>query len=123
MLYNQVFRSRRFLLIIGLTTLLIVVKSLFSNSSTDVSKHNNARFAHRGIENKKLNSRIVEITDRQPTFKLYIYKGYDVDFDRYRAQAKLLDDLKLHDKCQQNPKTIVVDVGASLGMINFIFRY
>ncbi|CAF3480501.1 unnamed protein product [Rotaria socialis] len=113
MLYNQLFRSRQIFLIIGLTTLLIVVNHLyFSTESTDTVRLGSF---DRTVKESGIKQKLVEIKDRQPSYKLYIYEGYEVALDRNRAQTKLLDNLKLHDKCQQNPKTIVLDIGASLG--------
>ncbi len=114
MVYNQLFRSRRLLLIFSLAVLLIIIKNFYSNPSIA----SNDRSFNRAIKERKINRKIVEINDRQPSFKLYVYEGYEIDSDRNRAQAKLLDNLKFHDKCQQNPKKIVVDIGASLGIIN-----
>ncbi len=108
MLYNQFFRSRYLSLLFSLLILLIILNNLYSNSPKNVSKNvvNHAR---------KINQKIVEINDRQPSFKMHIYEGYEIASDRNRAQAKLLNSIKLYDKCQQNPKLIVVDIGASLG--------
>ncbi len=117
MLYNQFFRSRRLLLLISLAILLIIATRFYLNPSINISENSNVRSFDQTIKEEKINKKVVEINDRQPAFKLYIYDGYEVASDRNRAQAKLLDNLKLHDKCQQNPKTIVIDVGASLGII------
>jgi hypothetical protein len=118
MLYNQFFRSRRLLILFSLTILLIIIKNFYSILSINISKNSNKHFFDQpSIKEIKINNKIIEINDRQPSFQLYIYDGYEVALNRNRAQAKLLDNLKLHDKCQQNPKTIVVDVGASLGII------
>lgn len=118
MLYNHIFRSRRLLILFVLLIVLIIVKKFYSRSlSNNVQTVLNTRsFNHdRAIKERKINKKIVEINDRQPSFKLYIYDGYEINLDRNRAQAKLLDNIKLHDKCQQEPKTIIVDIGASLG--------
>ena len=113
MLYNQFFRSRRLSLIFALVILVLILNRWRLNSTNN----NSARAVNRLVESLKINKKIVEIVDRQPTFKLYVYEGYEPVVDRNRAQAKLLDNIKLHDKCQQNPKLIVVDIGASLGII------
>lgn len=73
------------------------------------------------MENRKVKEKLMDINDRLPSYKLYTYEGYDPSNSRFRAQAKLLDKLKLHEKCQQTPGTIVVDVGASLGSIICVF--
>ncbi len=118
MLYNQFFRSRRLLLLFSLAILLIIVKHFYSSPSINISENSDVQHSFdRTIKEEKINKKIVEINDRQPAFKLYIYDGYEIAPDRNRAQVKLLDNLNLHDKCQQNPKTIVVDIGASLGII------
>lgn len=119
MLYNNFFRSRRLVFLFLLAALLIILKKYYSTSSINVvsSKSKNAHSFDRTIKERKINKKIIDISDRQPSFKLYAYDGYEASSDRNRAQAKLLDNLKFHDKCQQNPKTIIVDIGASLGMI------
>ena len=115
MLYNQFFRSRRLLLFLGLAALFLILNRFLASSSKNVSRNIYARSLNRPARERKITRKLIEINDRQPSYKLYIYDGYEIPSDRNRAQAKLLDNIKLHDKCQQNPKSLVVDVGASLG--------
>lgn len=123
MLYNLLFRPRRILFFIGLTTLFMAFNYFYSNSSITSKNKIHSRSFDRVINERKINYKVVEINDRQPSYKLYVYERYDIDVDRKRAQAKLLDNIKLHDKCQQNPKTIVLDVGASLGIKKYNFEF
>lgn len=124
MVYNQALRSRRVLIIIAIVTALISFNGFLSKSSSSTGGNSPKRsgFQPAAMSNRKVKEKIMDINDRQPSYKLYIYEGYDVTNSRYRAQAKLVDRLKLHDKCQQNPGTIVVDVGASLGSISIARR-
>lgn len=111
MLYNQFFRCRRLILLISILISLILFNRILFNSNETPRRNS---FDH-SARNRHFQRKLVEINDRQPAFKMYIYEGYEINNDRLRAQAKLLDNIKLHDKCQQNPKYLVVDVGASLG--------
>lgn len=106
MLYNQFLRPRRILLILLIGVLYLSFHFPQSKENLDEPKM---------IQPKIQKNRIVEISERPPSFKLYIYDGYNIASERNRAQNKLLDNIKLYDKCQQNPKFIVIDVGASLG--------
>ena len=117
MLYNQCIRSRRLPIILGVLLLLFTLNHFYLNPPNNASKNVNyvARSFDRPTSATKFAEKIVEINDRQPSFKMYIYDGYEISSDRNHAQAKLLDSIKLYDKCQQNPKFLVVDVGASLG--------
>jgi len=65
--------------------------------------------------------KVLEINDREPTYKLATYEGYQFPVDRNRAQTELFNSLKLQQICKLNPNTTVIDVGASLG-ISFSFR-
>jgi hypothetical protein len=121
MLYNHLYRFRVLLIILGLAMLLIMVKRFYSDLPTDVSENDDIQPSNTATKESKITQKIVEINDRQPSYKLYVYEGYQVAVDRNRAQAKILDNIKLHDTCQQNPKTLVVDVGASLGIVLKIF--
>ena len=59
--------------------------------------------------------KVVEMNDRQPSFKLATQDGNKPYADGDRAQAKVVDSLKLKDKCRRDPSLVVVDVGAFLG--------
>ena len=113
MLYNQIFRSRRLLFLISLVISFVLLNRLFSHHKDTRSSNEIQKRAFDRLRN--FQKKLVEIKDRQPSFQMYIYEGYEINNDRNRAQAKLLDNIKLHDKCQQNPKYLVVDIGASLG--------
>ncbi|CAF4729965.1 unnamed protein product [Rotaria sp. Silwood1] len=115
MLYIQLFRPRRILYVFCLIIFLIAVNHFYANSLTNLSENVESHSYVRNAKARQIIEKVVEIKDRQPFYKLFIYEGYEVDLDRKRAQAKLLDNIKLYDKCQRNSKTIIVDVGASLG--------
>ena len=59
--------------------------------------------------------KVVEMNDRQPSFKLATLDGNKPYADGDRAQAKVVDSLQLKDKCRRDPSLVVVDVGAFLG--------
>ncbi|CAF4685812.1 unnamed protein product, partial [Rotaria sp. Silwood2] len=115
MLYTQLFRPRRILIVLSFIILLIAANHFYATSLTSSTENVKSRSPRRNVREKQITEQIVEIKDRQPFYKLYIYEGYEVDLDRKRAQAKLIDNIKLYEKCQQNHKTLVLDVGASLG--------
>ncbi|CAF1003736.1 unnamed protein product [Rotaria sordida] len=119
MLYIQLVRPRRILFVLGCITLLVAANYFYANSLTNLTESVKSRSHEQNVKQRHIIRKIVEIKDRQPSYKLYIYEGYEADVDRKRAQAKLLDNIKLYDKCQQNPKTLVIDVGASLGHFGF----
>lgn len=115
MFLNHLRRSSRLFLFVAVLVCLYLVKSRHSDSTkkpestlTDVASNKIV---------KKLNfvEKIFERNDRSPTYRFYAYEGYEFDVNRARAEAKLIDNLKVCDRCQQNPKTLVVDVGASFG--------
>ena len=117
MVYNQFCRFRRLLFVLSILISLVLLNRILLNTKESSSSGTNVRrpsFDH-AARNRNFKRKLVEINDRQPSFKMYIYEGYEISNDRHRAQAKLLDNIKLHDKCQQNPNYLVVDVGASLG--------
>ena len=116
MLYNQILRSRRTWLIIGLSVALLVIHRFFLQGSESTASGTRSPSAP---VLRSLKEKIVEINDRQPSFRLYAYEGYESNAPRHRAQAKLLDDVKLYDRCQQNPRLLVVDIGASVGQFGF----
>ncbi|CAF3633446.1 unnamed protein product, partial [Rotaria sp. Silwood2] len=65
--------------------------------------------------------KIYEINDRQPTYKLVTYEGYEFPLKRNRAQTILINQLNLYEKCQKYPNTTIFDIGASLG--NYLYRF
>jgi len=58
---------------------------------------------------------VVNMNDRIPSYKLATRNGSKPYTNG--ARTTLLDILHLHDKCQQNSSTTVVDVGANLGKL------
>ena len=108
MFYNQLLRSRRMLFIIAAISAVLAVQQFYPQRSGKASTRSPSL-------SRSFSEKLVEINDRQPSFRLYVYEGYETNAPRFRAQAKLLDDVKLHDRCQQNPRLIVVDIGASVG--------
>ncbi len=113
MLYNRFFRFRRLSIILSFLIFFFITKHFYSNPRKNVNHL--VRSFDRPIQARQFKQKLVEINDRQPSFKMYIYEGYNISSDRNHAQMKLLDNIKLHDKCQQNSKLIVIDIGASLG--------
>src|SRR4051812_38555561 len=65
---------------------------------------------------KKFLVKIIEINDREPSYKLATYEGYQFPLERNRAQTELFKDLKLKEICQSNPNITIIDIGASLGI-------
>ena len=63
--------------------------------------------------------KIILINDREPTYKLATYEGYQFPLERNRAQTELLSHLKLKEKCLNETNTTILDVGASLGEFGF----
>ena len=59
---------------------------------------------------------VVQMDDRVPSYKLATESGDKPYADGDRAQAQVLEELHLYETCQRDPSTIVVDVGAFLGM-------
>jgi hypothetical protein len=113
MLCNHVLRYRQLLLLLGFVLFVYVANRFYSISSPKTAS--SPQPVDQTSKGRKITQKFVEINDRQPSYKLYIYEGYETTLNRNRAQVKVLDDIKLHDTCQKNPKTIVVDIGASLG--------
>jgi hypothetical protein len=60
---------------------------------------------------------VVAMDDRVPSYKLIIRSEDKLYAEGNRAQAKVLEELRLYEICQRDPSTIVVDVGAFLGRI------
>ncbi|CAF0759691.1 unnamed protein product [Adineta ricciae] len=58
---------------------------------------------------------VLEMNDRTPAYKLVVRADDRTYVDPDRAQAKLLEDIKLYDTCQHDPKTLVVHIGPYLG--------
>lgn len=63
--------------------------------------------------------KILLINDREPSYKLVTYEGYQFPLERNRAQTELLSSLKLKEKCSNETNTTILDVGASLGEFAF----
>lgn len=58
---------------------------------------------------------VIEMNDRAPIYKLVVRADDRTYVDPYRAQAKLLENIKLYDTCQHDPTTLVVHIGPYLG--------
>lgn len=117
MLWLQIWRSPRILLTLAFTFFFISIRTFYFNIPiADSTSGRSARVSiPLAILNRKVVPQLFEIKDRQPHYSFYAYPGYEINTSRRRAVAKLIDNLKLHDRCQQNPQTLVVDVGASVG--------
>lgn len=63
--------------------------------------------------------KIILVNDREPSYKLATYEGYQFPLERNRAQSELLTYLKLREKCSNQTNTTILDVGASLGEFGF----
>ena len=64
---------------------------------------------------------VIDIVDRVPSFKLATTDGKIPYADGDRAQATVIQSLKLASRCKEDPSLIVVDVGALLGRHLFSF--
>ncbi|CAF1210529.1 unnamed protein product [Rotaria sordida] len=112
-------QSRYFLILFALIPLLLSIMHYYKKSNLL-----NNIFPYHNRDNILI--KIFEINDRLPTYKLVTYQGYEFPLKRNRAQTVLINHLKLHEKCQQNPNTTVFDIGASLGNTifnKFLFPY
>lgn len=104
MCIRKLFQSRLFLFLIAFIPLILSISHYYSKYEL--------------IKHKKENNflmKIIEINDREPTYKLATYEGYEFPLERNRAQTELFNYLKLKQICQTNPNTTLIDVGASLG--------
>jgi len=105
MFIRKLFQSRLFLFLFALIPLLLSINHYYSKYSllNDHFNENNFQI------------KIIEINDRQPTYKLATYEGYQFPLERNLAQTELFQYLKLQQICQNNSNTTVIDIGASLG--------
>ncbi|CAF3556804.1 unnamed protein product [Rotaria sp. Silwood1] len=108
MISRRLFQSRYFLILFALIPLLLSIIHYYkkSNVLNNISPYDTQ---------EKILIKIFEINDRQPTYKLVTYQGYEFPLKRNRAQTVLINQIKLYQKCQQYPNTTVFDIGASLG--------
>ncbi|CAF3504423.1 unnamed protein product [Rotaria sp. Silwood1] len=108
MISRRLFQSRYFLILFALIPLLLSIIHYYkkSNALNNISPYDTQ---------EKILIKIFEINDRQPTYKLVTYQGYEFPLKRNRAQTVLINQIKLYQKCQQYPNTTVFDIGASLG--------
>ncbi|CAF0759744.1 unnamed protein product [Adineta ricciae] len=67
------------------------------------------------VEDNKPNETVFDMDNREPAFKLVTRTGDKPPIDSDRAYGKILDELHLQETCQQDPSTVVIDVGAGLG--------
>lgn len=105
MFVRKLFQSRLFLFLFGLIPLLLSINHYYSQYYL---------LNNDFIENN-FQIKILEINDRQPTYKLATYEGYQFPLERNLAQTELFQYLKLQQICQNNSNTTVIDIGASLG--------
>ncbi|UJR32302.1 hypothetical protein I4U23_019766 [Adineta vaga] len=89
----------------------------FSNEDDSNSVMADGNVENEPIQTEEVNTNetVIEMSDRVPSFELATKKGDRPSSESDRAYGKLLDELHLQDVCQQDPTTIVVDVGAGLG--------
>ncbi len=55
------------------------------------------------------------MNDREPYYQLATFNGVPPYADGDRAQGTVVKNLKLAEKCREDPSLIVVDVGAFIG--------
>ena len=67
------------------------------------------------VEDSKSNETVFDMDNREPAFKLVTRTDDKPPTDSDRAYGKILDELHLKETCQQDPSTVVIDVGAGLG--------
>ncbi|UJR32298.1 hypothetical protein I4U23_019762 [Adineta vaga] len=58
---------------------------------------------------------VIDMNDRTPSYKLVLRADDRTYIDPDRAQAQLLENLKLYETCQHDPLTTVVHIGPFLG--------
>lgn len=67
------------------------------------------------VEDTKTSETVFDIDHRVPMFKLVSKTEEKPSIESDRAYGKILDELHLQETCQQDPSTVVIDVGAGLG--------
>lgn len=58
---------------------------------------------------------VIDVISRSPNFKLAVKSGQRPPTEDDQGYNRLLDEFRLQETCQQDPSTIVVDVGAGIG--------
>ena len=67
------------------------------------------------VKTPTLTYKVIDMNDRKPSYLLATFNGKKPYADGDRAQATVVEHLRLVDNCKRDPSLIVVDVGAFLG--------
>lgn len=113
---RKLFQSRLFLILFALIPLSFALVYYYKKSSLS-----DKIYSYKSKDNFKIKT--LEINDREPTYKLVAYEGYQFPLERNRALTKLLNQLKLYQTCKNHPNTTVLDVGSALGKSFFLFLF
>ncbi|CAF0795604.1 unnamed protein product [Adineta ricciae] len=99
--------SRRSILLLTLTIGMICAYYYMTVDSTEI--------LFTIYKTPDLSYKVINMNDRTPAYRLATLNGRRPYADGDRAQATVVEHLRLLERCQRDPSLVVVDVGAYLG--------